>query len=251
MGLLKGKRAVVTGARRGIGRATVEAFAREGADVWACARSRDDGFEGFCSEVAESHGVRVVPVYFDLCERGEVSLAAREIRKGAGAITTLVNCAGVVAPSASFPMTGREDFMRVLDVNLARQVELTQYMLRVMGDGGSVVNLSSIAASGGMPGQYAYACSKGAVETWTAMLAQELGPRRIRVNAVAPGFVDTDMGNAAAGELLERIVGSTVMKRMAGPGEIANAIAVLASDMCSYVTGQTLRVDGGGCSLNG
>lgn len=251
MKLLEGKRAVVTGARRGIGRATVEVFAREGSDVWACARCEDSEFEDFCLHVATAHGVNVMPLYFDLEDKGQVGKAIREIRATRVPITTLVNCAGIVASSASFSMTRREDILHVIDVNLVRQMEFTQYALRVISDGGSIVNISSIAAAGGMPGQYGYACSKSAVETWTSMLAQELGRRSIRVNAVAPGFVDTEMGNQAAGDLLQRILDSTVMKRMARPEEVGNVIAMLASDFCSYVTGQTLYVDGGGCSLNG
>ncbi|MBQ9043051.1 MAG: SDR family oxidoreductase, partial [Eggerthellaceae bacterium] len=201
MGLLEGKTAVITGARRGIGRATVAAFAREGASVWACARSRDEEFEAFCESLAQRHSTRITPVYFDLELSDEIARGVKEVRSSREPVTTLVNCAGIVAPSASFPMTKRDEFRRVIDVNLTRQVEVTQYFLRLLSDGGAIVNLSSIAAMRGMPGQYAYACSKGAVETWTRMLAQELGPRQIRVNAVAPGFVDTEMGNRAAGDL--------------------------------------------------
>lgn len=251
MGLLNNNAAVITGARRGIGKATVEAFAREGADVFACARCADEQFEAFCEDLSRRYGVSVKPVFFDLEDKKQVSSAIRYIRSMKVPVTTLVNCAGIVADSASFAMSKGESMAHVIDVNLLKQMELTQYILRVMGDGGSIVNLSSIAAAGGMPGQYAYACSKSAVETWTKMLAEELGPRNIRVNAVAPGFVDTDMGNQAAGDLLQRILDSTVMKRMARPEEIANVIVMLASDLCSYVTGQTLYADGGGCSLNG
>ena len=109
------------------------------------------------------------------------------------------------------------------------------------------MNMSSLAAEGGMPGEYAYACSKSSVEIWTKMLAVELASRSIRVNAVAPGFVDTDMGNQAAGDLLQRILDSTIMKRMAYPEEIAQIIAFLASDKASYMTGQIISAFGGGC----
>ncbi|WP_165046216.1 SDR family NAD(P)-dependent oxidoreductase [Adlercreutzia sp. ZJ138] len=250
MKILEGQVALITGARRGIGKATIESFARMGADVWACARSFDSEFEEFCSSLSSEWGVEVRPLYFDLEDKKQIMASIKEVRK-VGQITCLVNCAGIVAESSSFAMTKAESVMRVLDVNLVKQMELTQYALRGMADGGSIVNLSSIAAAGGMPGQYAYACSKNAVEIWTKMLAQELGVRSIRVNAVAPGFVDTDMGNQAAGDLLDRILDSTVMKRMAKPQEIADVIAAISSNLFSYMTGQTVYVDGGGASRNG
>lgn len=246
MGILEGKTAFVTGARKGIGRAVVETLAREGANVWACARSEDSVFVQDAADIAQRFGVCIRPLFFDMRDAGAILLAAKEVRASRCPLDIVVPMAGSVAESASFSMTSAATMHDLYEINLVSQMKLVQYLTRFMGGGSSIVTISSISAETVMPGQYAYACSKGAVETWTRMLAQELGPKGIRVNAVAPGFVDTDMGNEAAGDLLGRILDSTIMRRMARPEEIANVIAMLASDYCSYVTGQIVKADGGG-----
>ena len=242
--LLEGKASLVTGARRGIGRAIVEKFAREGCSVWACARKQDDEFETWCAQLAEETSVSVTPLYFELSNDEEMRAAVKQIRSSRQPLDILVNNAGVSAQSASFGMTSIESVKNVFDVNLFAQMRLTQCALRLMSSGGSIVNMSSIAAQGGMPGQYGYACSKAAVEAWTRTLALELG-ERIRVNAVAPGFVDTDMGNGATGDLLQQVLSTTIIHRMATPGEVASVVAFLASDLSSYITGVVLPVQGG------
>lgn len=246
MGILEGKTAFVTGARKGIGRAVVEAFAREGADVWACARNKDPLFFKDMADTALRFGVVVNPLFFDMRDGGAMLSAVKEVRTSGRPLDIVAPMAGSVAESASFPMTSAATMHDLYEVNLVSQMKLVQYLTRFMGGGSSIVTVSSISAETVMPGQYAYACSKGAVETWTRMLAQELGSKGIRVNAVAPGFVDTDMGNKAAGDLLGRILDSTIMRRMARPAEIANVVVMLASDYCSYVTGQIVKADGGG-----
>lgn len=247
MGILEGKRALVTGARRGIGRATVEVFAREGACVWACARSFDASFEEEMRALASSCGVEIRSLYFDMRDDAAMKSAMSQIRASGEPLDAAVLLAGVISNSASFRMTSLQAVRDVYEINLVSQMRIVQYCLRMMKDRASVVAVSSIAADGVIPGQYAYTCSKAAVEAWVKALAQELGGKA-RVNAVAPGFVDTDMGNEATSDLLDRIVASTAMKRMARPEEIANVIAMLSSDYCSYVTGQVLKVDGGGSS---
>lgn len=243
--LLEGKTALVTGARRGIGRAIVEKFVHEGCSVWACARKQDDEFEAWCAQLAEKTSASVTPLYFELANDDEVRAAVKRVRSTRQPLDILVNNAGVSARSASFGMTSIESMKNVFDVNLFAQMRLTQYVLRLMSSGSSIVNMSSIAAQGGMPGQYGYACSKAAVEAWTKTLALELG-ERIRVNAVAPGFVDTDMGNDVAGDLLRQMLSTTIIHRMATPGEVASVVVFLASDQSSYITGTVLPVQGGG-----
>ena len=244
MGILAGKTALVTGARRGIGRATVEVFAREGAHVWACARHADDAFQDDMRALASSYGVKVRPLYFDMCDDDAMKEAISQVRAAKEGLEALVLMAGVISDSATFRMTSPQALREVYEVNVVSQMRLVQYCMRLMPQGSSIVAVSSIAARGAIPGQYAYSCSKGAVETWVRALAQEFGGI-IRVNAVAPGFVDTDMGNEATGELLDRIVASTAMGRLAQPEEVARTVAMLSSDYCSYVTGQVLNVDGG------
>lgn len=251
MKLLSGKSAVITGARRGMGKAVVEAFSQEGANVWACARSQDDVFIDFCERLAAHSDGFVRPVFFDLDKSDQIKAAVKIIRSERIPVTALINCAGVTAPSSSFSMTSSEVMAHVYSINVIRQMELTQYLLRAMTNGASIVNVSSIAASSGLAGQYAYSCSKAAVEVWTKMLAAEMAPKGIRVNAIAPGFIETDMGYQVSDDLLNRFLDSTSMKRMAKPCEIADVIAYLASDRSSYINGQVIGLSGGGALLNG
>lgn len=245
--MLKGKNAIITGARRGIGRATVEVCAENGANIWACARKRDNAFEKDMTQLAEAHGVQIDPVYFDLTDEAQIKQAIKQIQSTKRPVDILVNNAGAVAQSTSFSMTSIGKMKELFDVNFFSQMLLTQYAARLMmrRHSGSVVNLTSIAALDGEPAQLEYIGSKAAIAGATKKLAIELGESGIRVNVVAPGVIDTDMGNEMHPELMERIISNTVMKRLDQAREIANVIAFLASDKASYVTGQIIRVDGG------
>ena len=245
MGLLDGKNAVVTGSNRGIGRAIVEAFAGNGANVWACARKETADFVADMADVAGRHGVAVRPVFFDMADAASMARAVRSMRSDGRPIDVLVNNAGIISENASFLMTSSDSLERVFEVNFFSQMRFTQYVVRMMTSspaGGSIVNMSSIAARAGMPGQLGYACSKA---------ARELSRNNIRVNAVAPGFVRTDMGLEASSEVIDDTLSSSVMGRMGEASEIADAVLFLASDLSSYMTGQVLHVDGGGSFLNG
>lgn len=245
--MLKGKNAIITGARRGIGRATVQVFAENGANIWACARREDAVFEADMAGLAEQYGVWIEPVYFDLTDSAQMKQAVKQIQSAKKPVDILVNNAGSVADSTSFTMTSLEKMKEVFDVNFFSQMQLTQYIARFMmrQKSGSILNLTSIAALDGDPGQLEYVGSKAAMIGATRKLAGELGTAGIRVNAVAPGIIDTDMGNQMESGLMESIIGRTSMKRLGRPSEIANVIAFLASDKASYITGQTIRVDGG------
>lgn len=245
--MLKGKNAIITGARRGIGRATVEVFAENRANIWACARKEDTAFEEDMVRLAEQYGVQIEPVYFDLTDEAQLKQAVKQIQGAKRQVDILVNNAGAVAQSTCFAMTSVAKMKELFDVNFFSQMLLTQYVARLMTRrrSGSIVNLTSIAALDGEPAQLEYVGSKAAIAGATKKLAIELGESGIRVNAVAPGVIDTDMGNEMHPKLMERIVNNTVMKRLGQPREIANVIAFLASDRASYVTGQIIRVDGG------
>lgn len=247
-GLLKGKNAIITGARRGIGRATVEVFAREGASIWACARSQDDAFEADMSEIADKFGVWIKPVYFDLADEHAIKNAIHTIQSEKLPVDILVNNAGIVKTSKSFFMTPTEQIREVIDINLISQITLTQYVSRLMvkkSIKGSIIFLTSIAGLDGDPAQLEYVASKSAIVGTVKKLVIELKDLGIRVNGIAPGITVTDMGNQMSERLIKETLDKSAMKRKGNPEEIANVIAFIASDFSSGINGQIVRVDGG------
>lgn len=245
--ILVGKNAIITGARRGIGRATVEVFAAHGANIWACARKLDEAFEADMYAIANKYGIEIWPVYFDVTDEDAMKKAIQGIKKQKQSVDILVNVAGIADESTSFQMTSIEKMKHVMDVNFFAVTLLAQYVSRIMSrqNYGSIVNISSIAGIDGEPAQYEYAASKAAVIGATKNLARDLSSYNIRVNAIAPGMITTDMGAKIDESLKKDILSKVIMNRMGEPAEIANAIAFIASDMASYITGQIIRVDGG------
>ena len=245
--MLKGKNAIITGARRGIGRAAVETFALFGANVWACARKQDDVFEEDMRQITEKYSVSIWPVYFDVTDEAQIKQAVHAIRKQKVNVDVLVNMAGIVGESTAFQMTSIDKMKRLFDTNFFAVTLLTQYISRLMvrQNRGSIVNIASIAGVDGEPAQYEYAASKAAIIGATRHLARELASNNIRVNAVAPGVIETKMGAKIEENLREHILDKVIMKRMGKPSEIANVVAFLASDYASYMTGEIVRVDGG------
>lgn len=245
--MLEGKNALITGARRGIGRATVETFAAFGANVWACARKQDDSFEEDMQRIADKYGVSIWPVYFDVTDEAQIKQAVQIIRKQKVSIDALVNMAGIVEDSTTFQMTSIDKMKHLFDTNFFAVTLLTQYISRLMArqNSGSIVNIASVAGLDGEPAQYEYAASKAAVVGATKHLARELAVNNIRVNAVAPGMIETEMGAKIEENLRDHMLNKIIMGRMGKPCEIANVVAFLASDYASYMTGQIIRVDGG------
>lgn len=244
---MQGKNAIITGARRGIGRATVDIFASQGANIWACARKKNDDFESDMKVLAGKYGVQIWPVYFDVTNETEMKLAVQFIHKQKASVDILVNIAGIADESTSFQMTSIEKMKHVMDVNLFAVTLLIQYVSRLMmrQNSGSIVNIASIAGIDGVPAQYEYAASKAAIIGATRNLAREFAHANIRVNAIAPGMVETDMGAQIDETLKQNTLAKVIMNRMGKPKEIANVVAFVASDLASYMTGQVIRVDGG------
>ena len=245
--MLQDKNAVITGARRGIGRATVEVFAHNGANVWACARKYDEAFETDMRHLSEKYNVSISPIYFDIADEIQIKKAVQLIKKQCDNLDILANVAGTVDDSMSFTMSSTETMKKIFEVNFWGMTTITQYIARLMmrNGKGSIVNVSSIAGIDGQPAQYEYAASKAAVNGGTRQLARELWKYGIRVNAIAPGIIDTDMSTHIESELRRRSIDNVIMKRAGRSEEIANVIAFLASDLSSYMTGQIIRVDGG------
>lgn len=245
--MLKGKNTVITGARRGIGRATVEVFARNGANVWACAREQNDAFEADMAELAEKYGVWIKPVYFELTDETQMKEAFRQIRREKLPVDCLVNNAGTISDSVSFLMTPVVQMREIFEVNFFSQIGFTQCVAQLMmrRHTGSIVNIASISGLDGQPTQLEYVGSKAALIGATKHLAIVLGRMGIRVNAVAPGIIDTDGGNQMPPDVMKQTLDKSVMKRLGQPHEVGNMAAFLASDLSSYITGQVIRVDGG------
>jgi 3-oxoacyl-[acyl-carrier protein] reductase len=240
--LLEGRVTVVTGASRGIGAAIARAFAAEGATLLLCARG--EGIDAVARDLnTEERPVRAL--------RGDVSdpAFARELiasaRKEHGRLDVLVNNAGILRQGL-IGMTSTDQMRELLDVNVLALMTLTQYATRVMDSrrSPSVVNLASIAGTQGMEGVTAYSASKAAVVGYTLSSAKELAPKGIRVNAIAPGFIDTDMVRGVTPDWYERRLQSIRMGRIGTPEDVAGVAVFLASDLSRYVTGQVIGVDG-------
>lgn len=244
--MLKGKNAVITGARRGIGRATVERFAGYGANVWACARKPDDAFEQDMAQLAQRYGVWIKPVYFDLADSAEMAAAVKGILSEKLPVDVLVNNAGMPHGGTLFT-TSMAKLQEVFTVNFFAQIALMQYFGKYMlrRESGSIVNVVSVQGLEHNPGTLAYGSSKASLIWATQSCAKELAPHGVRVDAVAPGLTDTYMGHYRESAETERILSQISMGRMAIPDEIAEVIAFLASDKASYITGEILVADGG------
>lgn len=244
--MLTGKTAIITGSNRGIGLATVESFAEQGAMIWACARTRSDVFEDKIKEISEKNTARITPIYFDVTDKTAVKNAIKMIGRNSSSIDILVNNAGV-SIERFFSMTSLDMMYETMEVNFLSQVHIAQLVSRYMmkAKSGSIINVASVAGMESEQGGIAYGSSKAAVIFSTKTMALELGPYGIRVNSVSPGFIETDMWKGRSDDLRDEILAQTPLQRQGLPREVANAILFLASDMSSYITRQNIVVDGG------
>lgn len=243
--MLENKVALVTGASRGIGRATAIKLASYGATVIVNYQGSKEKAEEVVSTIlsnggqAESYGCDVSD--FESCGN-----MIGEIMKKYGHLDILVNNAGITRDGLLMKMS-EEDFEKVIDVNLKGAFHTIRHASRyfLKQRSGSIINISSVSGVSGNAGQANYSAAKAGLIGLTKSVAKELGSRGIRVNAVAPGFIETDMTDAMPESAKEAIKGQITMGRIGTPDDIAGVVAFLASDASSYVTGQTIAVDGG------
>ena len=249
--MLKGRNAIVTGARSGIGLATLQLFAQNGCNSWAIVHREDPDFLSKIQTLEKENNVWIKPVYMELDNSDSIKQGMKDILSEKLPVDVLVNAAGIVSPNRLFTMTKMDDIRRVMDVNFFSAIELTQLVCRPMmrQRKGSIINIASIAAWGEDTSQMEYAASKAAMVIATKKLARELGSAGIRVNAVAPGLTQTKMLDVLEDEAEAQIKKGLGLHRFGTPEEIAEVCLFLASDRSSYVTGETIKVDGGGTDL--
>jgi len=243
--MLKGKIALITGATRGIGRAIAEVYAKNGATIILNGRDEKKA-KAVSNNLREKYGVNTHIVLFDVANYDEVKSGFKEIFKITKKLDILVNNAGIL-DSALIGMVTQTQIENVFRVNTFGALYVTQYAVKLMirNKSGSIINISSIIATNGSEGYTVYGGSKAALIGITKSLAKELAPNNIRVNAIAPGFIDTDMTKNLPKDKYEEILKSIKMGRIGKPEDVANTALYLASDLSSYVTGQIIGVDGG------
>ncbi len=242
---LAGRVAVVTGAGRGIGLAIARALAAAGADVWLNSRTAGS-VDALCAEIGAAGPGTARPLHFDVTEPAAVRDAFTRVQKESRRLDILVNNAGILS-DAVIEMASLDQMDRVFRTNLQGVITCSQYAVRLMSraGGGSIVNIASIIGRVGNAGQAVYGASKAGVIGLTYSLSKEVAARGIRVNAIAPGVIDTDMIGALPAEKRAALVAAIGMGRVGRPEDIAPVALFLASDASAYVTGQVIGVDGG------
>ncbi len=239
---LEGKKAFITGASRGIGRAISDCFLKEGAEVWGLGTKEPADLQ---ERISLSNG-KFHWVTADLSILISIEGIVEAAIKDAGSFDILVNNAGITKDGLSFRMT-LEDFQKVLDVNLTAAFLISRTIGRDMirQKKGSIINMSSVVGVHGNGGQANYASSKAGLIGLTKSLAHEMASRGIRVNAITPGYIASDMTDAMPEAAKEKLIDHIPLKRIGSPDDIAAAALFLASDGSAYITGQIIPVDGG------
>ena len=245
MGLLDGKVALVTGARKGIGKAVALKFAEQGADVAISCRELNDTVLATVAEL-EQYGTRVKAYASDAADFEQSHALVESVVADFGRIDILVNNAGITKDSLMLRMT-EEQWDAVINTNLKSAFNFVHAVTPVMARqrGGSIINMSSVVGVSGNAGQCNYSASKAGMIGLTKSIAKEMGSRGIRANAIAPGFIDTDMTAKLSDDMREQWVKSIPLRRGGTPEDVANVALFLASELSNYVTGQVVNCCGG------
>ncbi len=240
------KTAFITGATRGIGREIAVKLAEEGYDVAINYRTMNQELENLKTQIENDFGVKCAFVQGDVSKFEDAEKMVKEIVETLGKIDVLVNNAGITKDGLLMRMA-KEDFDSVIDINLVGTFNVTRNVIPLMikQKSGRVINISSVVGVAGNAGQTNYSASKAGIIGFTKSLAREVASRNILVNAIAPGFIATDMTSILNEAQKENINAQIPLKRMGTPEDVANLVKFLASKEASYITGQTIHVDGG------
>ena len=243
--LLKGKKAIVTGGARGIGKEIVLDFLKEGAEVYYIDLAEGE-FVSEMKEAAQVGGSAFTWKKGDVSQEEEITQVIEDILKESGGIDILVNNAGITRDGLIFRMSS-ENWEKVLRINLTSAFYICRIVARSMARKrtGSIINMASVVGIGGNAGQANYSASKAGLIGLTKSVAKEVASRGVRVNAVAPGYIDSDMTRALPEQVKEAMLSQIPLARAGQPRDVALAVTFLASDRSAYITGQVLRVDGG------
>ena len=242
---LTGKTAIVTGGSRGIGRAAALTLAEAGADVAVIYAGNTAAAEETV-RLIEEKGRKGLAIQCDVADEAAVTAMVKDVKKELGRIDILVNNAGITRDGLLMIMK-EDDWQAVLDTNLTGAFHCTKAVTRLMMKqrSGSIINITSVVGETGNAGQANYAAAKAGLIGFTKSVAKELASRNIRCNAIAPGCIETDMTAVLGEDTVDAMIKTIPMGRVAQPEEVAKAVLFLASDVASYITGQTLNVDGG------
>ena len=238
---------MITGCHGGIGHALLKKFSENGSNIICCARKKTNDFDNSINEIKKKNKNLIYPVYFDLTNESEIKEGIEKIINYSKDIEILVNNAGVDQVSL-FQMTKEEKIKEVFQVNFFSILMLVRAIVKIFikNKNGSIINISSNAATECDAGRSIYAASKSALNSFTKCLSKELGPFNIRVNAVAPGLTNTIMIEKNLNKkILEETIKKIPLKRIASPDEIADVVLFLASDTSSYINGEIINITGG------
>ena len=244
---LKNKNIIITGCNKGIGKATLENFAKYGANIFACVRSDSNEFKKFISTLQKKYKVKIYIIKLDLQKKSSISNCVNEIYKINKKIDILINNAGILFNSL-FQMTSEKQLQEMFQVNYFSQVYLTQIISRGMAKNktGNIIFVSSTSGINGDYGRFAYSSSKAAILSTVKTISKELSNYNIRVNAISPGLTETDLMLSNTKEnIIKSEIEKISLKRIASTNEIADIIMFLASEKSSYINGQNLVADGG------
>lgn len=242
--LLTNKVALITGTSRGIGKSVVAQYAANNAIIYANARN-EGSIDEYIQEIREKYNADITPLYFDVTDSAAAKDAIIRIKKEHGKLDILVNNAGIMK-DALIGMIPKDMIHEIFETNVFSLMEMIQLASKLMTrqKSGSIINISSIVGINGNKGQLVYSASKGAVISITKTASKELAPYNIRVNAIAPGMIDTAMFRSISESHQNELLNNIGMGRIGAPIDVANACIFFASDLSEYVTGQILGVDG-------